>query len=122
MQSGKRNSGRLILAIWDCDITSEGGIGENKNRGGLVNATATCDITLEGVKWNRRRANRIGGGSNAVISDWRRENGAMRVLTKFQVNLVIPNKTHLCLYFNQGGDTYIYGDFIIFLIWGGKIK
>jgi len=42
-----------------------------------------------------------------------------RVLTKFQVNLVIPDKQYLWLYFNQGRDMYILGFFIIFLIWGG---
>jgi len=67
----------------------------------------TCDIASKGVKMERYQ---IGGS----------EKDSGRVLTKFQVNLVIPEETYLWLYFNQGGDMYILGLFIIFLIRGGK--
>jgi len=44
--------------------------------------------------------------SNGAILDRRRVLGAIsdqrRVLTKFQINLVIPKKQYLWLYFNQG--------------------
>ena len=59
------------LAICDCDIASEDGIGEKKNRGELDNAICDCDIASKGVKWcdieseeakmHRRRVNRIRG-------------------------------------------------------------
>jgi len=49
---------------------------------------------------DRRRVNWFGGGLN----------GVMRVLTKFQVNLVIPEEQYLWLYFNQRRE-YVF-------IWG----
>ena len=45
-----------------------------------------------------------------------------RNLTKFQVNLVIPKSNIYGYISTKGGDMYIKGTFIIFLIWGGEIR
>lgn len=46
----------------------------------------------------------------------------IRVLTKFQVKLVIPKAFTYCYISTKGGDMYINGIFIIFLIWGVEIR
>jgi len=44
----------------------------------------------------------------------------IRVLTNFQVNLVIPKSNIYGYISTKGRDMYIWGVFIIFLIWGGE--
>jgi len=50
---------------------------------------------------HQKGSNCIGRGLYEVI----------RVLTKFQVNLVIPEEQYLWLYFNQKAGICIYGGF-----------
>jgi len=110
----------MSIAICDCEITSEE-FHQEINGGGAntVTAISDCDITSEGGKSHRRRVLLIGGGFNAS------EEGSFdrrRFLTKFQVNLVIPKNNTYGYISTKGGDMYLWGVFIIFLIWGGKIR
>ena len=57
-------------------------------------------------------SNYIGGGFYEVI----------RVLTKFQVNLLIPKSNIYGYISTKGRNMYIWGFFNIFLIWGGEIR
>ena len=68
---------------------------------------ATCDLRY-----------RIGGVSSGAISDQRSVNGAGRVLIKFQINLVIPEK-HSYGYILTGAGIHIYMG--IFIIIRGKV-
>jgi len=84
---GENKQRYVNTAICDCDIASEDSIRETKQRGRSI-------LRLAIAISHRRR-------SNGAISDRR------RVLTKFQINLVIPKKQYLWLYFKQGGDMYL---------------
>jgi len=60
------------------------------------------------MHWNG--SNCIGRGFYEVI----------RVLTKFQLNLVIRKNNIYGYISTKGGDMYLWGFFNIFLIWGGE--
>jgi len=115
-----------------CDVTTRLryriGIGE-MHRGKETTVCEHCDLQLQYRIGGIPSGKQIEGGqhlrfliaishrgmSNGAISDQRRVLGVIsdrrRVLTKFQINLVIPKKQYLWLYFSQGKDMYLYGDF-----------
>lgn len=86
--------------IFDCDIASEGFHRGNKTEGKVNTAIATCDIVSEGVQ----------------CSDIGSEEAKMhrrRVLTKFQINLVIPKK-HSYGYILTKEGIHIYMGFLLY--------
>ena len=93
--------GAYICYDSDCDIVSEGCHRGNEYRGGPKLAIATRDIASEGgVKW-------------CDIGSEEAKMHRMRVLTKFQINLVIPIKQTYG-YISTKAGILIYMGFLLY--------